>query len=75
MTYQPLYYLDESTKGQIKRAILFFAKSRFGNKEEIFKKLAADFNVPKTAILELAVEIARERQQAASKALEEGGRK
>ena len=70
MTYYPLTYLEKSKKEEIKRAILFFAKSRFGNKEAIFQKLAYDFRVPRMVIVELAVEMAQEREKAVNKALE-----
>jgi len=66
-----LAYLDESTKREIKKAIVFFAKSGFVNKEVIYRKLSEDFKVSKIIIMELAVEIARERQQLVKKALED----
>jgi len=65
-----LAYLDESTKRDIKNAIVFFAKSGFENKHVIYNKLSEDFKVSKIIIMELAVEIAREREQVVRKALE-----
>jgi len=65
-----LTYLDESTKREIKKAIVFFAKSGFVNKEVIYRKLSEDYQVSKIIIMELAVEIAREREQIVRKALE-----
>ena len=70
MSCYSLAYLDESTKREIKKAIVFFAKSGFVNKEVIYRKLSEDYKVSRIVILELAVEIAREREQVVSKALE-----
>jgi len=69
-----LAYLDESTKREIKKAIVFFAKSGFVNKEVIYRKLSEDFKVSKIIIMELAVEIAREREQVVRKALRSNSR-
>jgi len=69
-----LAYLDESTKREIKKAIVFFAKSGFVNKEVIYRKLSEDYRVSKIIIMELAVEIAREREQVVRKALEDDSR-
>jgi len=70
VTCYSLAYLDESTKRDIKNAIVFFAKSGFENKHVIYKKLSEDFKVSKIIIMELAVEIARERQEVIKQALE-----
>jgi hypothetical protein len=69
-----LAYLDESTKREIKKAIVFFAKSGFVNKEVIYRKLSEDYKVSKIIIMELAVEIAREGEQVVRKALEDDSR-
>ena len=74
MSCYSLAYLDESTKREIKKAIVFFAKSGFVNKEVIYRKLSEDYKVSKIVILELAVEIAREREQVVRKALEDDSR-
>ncbi len=74
MSCYSLAYLDESTKGEIKKAIVFFAKSGFVNKEVIYRILSEDYKVSKIIIMELAVEIARERQQLVNKALEANSR-
>jgi len=70
VTCYSLAYLNESTKRDIKNAIVFFAKSGFENKHVIYKKLSEDFKVSKITIMELAVEIARERQEVIKQALE-----
>jgi len=70
VTCYSLAYLNESTKRDIKNAIVFFAKSGFENKHVIYKKLSEDFKVSKIIIMELAVEIARERQEVIKQALE-----
>ncbi len=70
MSCYSLAYLDESTKREIKKAIVFFAKSGFVNKEVIYRKLSEDYRVSKITIMELAVEIAREREQVVRKSLE-----
>ena len=74
MSCYSLAYLDESTKREIKKAIVFFAKSGFVNKEVIYRKLSEDYKVSKIIIMELAVEIAREREQVVRKALEANSR-
>ncbi len=74
MSCYSLAYLDESTKREIKKAIVFFAKSGFVNKEVIYRKLSEDCRVSKIIIMELAVEIAREREQVVRKALEDDSR-
>ena len=54
MSYHPSNYLDNKTKLEIEKALLFLKTAKWKNEDEVYDKIAEDFDVPKTAVKEIA---------------------